>query len=71
MFDSIRNRWILIALLVATSIYALVPRAVEVRERDDKGVMSTHEVTRVPLKQGLTVGGVPCEMNSLQKASSP
>jgi len=57
VFESIRNRWTLIAVLVAASIFALVPRAVEVRERDEKGVMTTREITRIPLKQGLDLQG--------------
>ena len=57
MFENIRNRWILIAVLVASSIYALVPRTVEVRERNEQGVMSAREIRRVPLKQGLDLQG--------------
>jgi protein-export membrane protein SecD/preprotein translocase SecF subunit len=73
VLETIRNRWIVIALLVATSIYALVPRTVEVRERDERGVMTTDTVTRVPLKRGLDLQGgmhLALELDQSQQVSA-
>ncbi len=57
MFDSIRSRLIVIALLVIGSIYFLFPRTVSLRERGANGVMRDTTVTRVPLKRGLDLQG--------------
>ncbi len=57
MFASIRNRMILIAVLVIGSIIALIPRTVTVRERSATGVMQDVQVKRVPLKRGLDLQG--------------
>src|SRR6185503_13449862 len=54
MFDSIRSRVIIIALLIIGSIVALIPRNTTIRERDvNTGVMRDTTVRRVPLKLGL------------------
>ncbi|MDX2261470.1 MAG: protein translocase subunit SecD [Gemmatimonadales bacterium] len=57
MFATIRNRMILIAVLVIGSILSLVPREVTTRERDVNGVMQDVTVKRVPLKRGLDLQG--------------
>ena len=55
---SIRTRLILIAALIALSVYNLIPREVTLRERDvDTGVMRDRVVQRVPLKLGLDLQG--------------
>lgn len=57
MFSTIRNRIILLLLLVAASIFALVPRDVTIRERGADGRMRDTTVKRVPLKRGLDLQG--------------
>ena len=57
MFATIRNRMILIAVLVIGSIIALIPRTVTVRERSATGAMQDVQVKRVPLKRGLDLQG--------------
>jgi len=57
MFASIRSRVILIAVLIAGSIYFLFPRTVTLRVRGADGVMHDDTVTRVPLKRGLDLQG--------------
>jgi preprotein translocase subunit SecD len=55
---SIRTRLIVIAGLVALSIFSLIPRDVTVRERDPvTGVMRDSTENRVPLKLGLDLQG--------------
>jgi len=58
MFDSIRSRALIIALLIIGSIVALIPRNTTIRERDvNTGVMRDTTVRRVPLKLGLDLQG--------------
>jgi preprotein translocase subunit SecD len=57
MFSSIRSRLLIIALLVALSVYFLFPRNITTREPDPSGVMHDVTVTRVPLKRGLDLQG--------------
>jgi preprotein translocase subunit SecD len=54
---SIRNRLIIIGLLVVASVYALFPRDVEMRIRQEDGSYRVDTVTRVPLKRGLDLSG--------------
>jgi preprotein translocase subunit SecD len=55
---SIRTRLLVIAGLIALSIFYLIPRNVTVRERDvDTGVMVDRTQKRVPLKLGLDLQG--------------
>ncbi|MDQ2669284.1 MAG: protein translocase subunit SecD [Gemmatimonadota bacterium] len=56
MLSSIRNRLILIGLLVGASIFSLVPRDVTERRWVD-GVITDTVVTRIPLKRGLDLKG--------------
>ncbi len=57
MLSTIRNRLIVIGLLVLTSIFYLFPRTITNRERGPDGVMRDVAVTRVPLKRGLDLQG--------------
>ncbi len=57
MFLTIRNRLILVGVLVVAAILALIPRKQTVRERGADGVMRDTKVTRVPLKRGLDLQG--------------
>jgi preprotein translocase subunit SecD len=57
MLSTIRNRLILIGILVATSIFWLIPRDITIRVRDAEGRMSDTTVRRIPLKQGLDLRG--------------
>ncbi len=55
---SLRTRLLVIAGLIALSIFYLVPRNVTLRERDvDTGVMTDRTEKRVPLKLGLDLQG--------------
>jgi preprotein translocase subunit SecD len=55
---SIRTRLLVIAGLMALSIFYLIPRTVTVRERDPQtGVMTDRSLKRVPLKLGLDLQG--------------
>src|SRR5512140_451876 len=63
MFASLRNRLIVIGLLVIFSIYYLIPRNQPVRERGSDGLMHEVLVNRVPLKLGLDLqGGMHLEL---------
>jgi protein-export membrane protein SecD len=71
---SIRNRFFLIAGLVALSIFFLVPRTVTLRERDPQtGVMMDRTEKRVPLKLGLDLQGgmhLALELDQSRQVSS-
>jgi preprotein translocase subunit SecD len=55
---TLRTRLLLIAGLIALSIFYLIPREVTVRERDvNTGVMTDRTEERVPLKLGLDLQG--------------
>ena len=57
MFLSLRNRLILIGVVIVTAIFALIPRRVTLRERGDDGIMRDTQVTRTPIKYGLDLQG--------------
>jgi preprotein translocase subunit SecD len=58
MNANIRNRLLVILVLVVASVWALWPRTVTVRERDPKtGAFHDTTRTRVPLKRGLDLQG--------------
>jgi preprotein translocase subunit SecD len=57
MSSSIRNRLLVIGLLIGGSIYFLFPRTVTLRVRGADGIMHDDTVTRVPLKRGLDLQG--------------
>jgi preprotein translocase subunit SecD len=57
MLASIRNRLVIIGLLVAGSIFALIPRDTTIRVRNENGVMVDRTEKRVPLKRGLDLQG--------------
>jgi preprotein translocase subunit SecD len=54
---TLRNRFIIIGLLIVASAYALFPRDVEMRIRQSDGSYRVDTVTRVPLKRGLDLSG--------------
>ncbi|NOT09897.1 MAG: protein translocase subunit SecD [Gemmatimonadales bacterium] len=73
MFGTIRNRLILIAIMVATSIFYLFPREITSRERGPDGAMRDVRVKRVPLKLGLDLQGgmhLALELDQSQKVSA-
>jgi preprotein translocase subunit SecD len=58
MTSNIRNRLLLILVLVVASVWALWPRTITVRERNPKtGQFHDTTRTRVPLKRGLDLQG--------------
>ena len=58
MNSNIRNRLLIILVLVAASVWALWPRTVTIRERNAAtGVFHDTTRTRVPLKKGLDLQG--------------
>ena len=57
MLTSIRNRLIVVTLLVIGSVVALWPRGVTIRTRGADGRMRDTTIERVPLKQGLDLQG--------------
>jgi preprotein translocase subunit SecD len=72
MLSSIRNRLILIGLLVAASIFSLFPREITVRQRIN-GVMRDTAMVRVPLKRGLDLQGgmhLALELDQSQRVSA-
>ncbi|MES2123798.1 MAG: protein translocase subunit SecD, partial [Gemmatimonadota bacterium] len=73
MLSTIRNRLILIAVLVIASIAYLIPRTVSVRERGADGVMHEVSIKRVPLKLGLDLQGgmhIGLDLDQSQKVSA-
>ncbi|MEP6590530.1 MAG: protein translocase subunit SecD [Gemmatimonadota bacterium] len=73
MLATIRNRLILIAVLVVASIAYLIPRTVSVRERGADGVMHEVQIKRVPLKLGLDLQGgmhIGLDLDQSQKVSA-
>ena len=73
MLATIRNRLILIALLIVASIAYLIPRNVTVRERGPDGVMHSVSIKRVPLKLGLDLQGgmhIGLDLDQSQKVSA-
>jgi len=58
MNSNIRNRLLIILVLVAASVWALWPRTITIRERNPKtGEFHDTTRTRVPLKRGLDLQG--------------
>jgi len=57
MLSTIRNRMILIGLMILGSIFYLLPRNTTVRERNALGVMRDTVVRKVPIKLGLDLQG--------------
>jgi protein-export membrane protein SecD len=63
MFASLRNRLIVIGVLVVVAVAYLVPRTQTVRERGSDGLMHDVQIKRVPLKLGLDLqGGMHLEL---------
>jgi preprotein translocase subunit SecD len=71
---STRTRLLLIAGLIALSVFYLVPRNVTLRERDvETGVMRDRVVKRMPLKRGLDLQGgmhLAMELDQSRQVSS-
>lgn len=57
MFLTLRNRLIIIAVLVIASVVALIPRKQTLRERGTDGIMRDTVLVRVPIKRGLDLAG--------------
>src|ERR1019366_1859878 len=57
MLSSLRNRMILIGVMILASIIYLIPRTETVRERDAQGIMQDVPRKRVPIKYGLDLQG--------------
>src|SRR5262245_41433894 len=74
MFATIRNRLIVIAVLVIGSVFVLVPRSITLRERDPQtGVMRDTVVKQVPIKRGLDLQGgmhLALELDQSKQVSS-
>ena len=73
MFGTIRNRLILIAVLVVTAMLYLYPRQITIRERGPDGVMHDRRDKRVPIKYGLDLQGgmhLALELDQSQKVSA-
>ncbi len=73
MFGSIRNRLILIAVLVVAAVIYLYPRQITIRARGADGVMRDQRVQRVPIKYGLDLQGgmhLALELDQSKKVSA-
>jgi preprotein translocase subunit SecD len=73
MVSSIRNRLIVIGILVVASIVSLIPRDVKVRTRGSDGLMRDTTERRVPLKYGLDLQGgmhLALELDQSKKVSA-
>lgn len=57
MSKTTRNRFLIIAGMVALAIFYLIPRSVTLRERGPDGSMTDVTVKRIPLKLGLDLQG--------------
>src|SRR4026209_74320 len=57
MFGNLRNRLILIAVLLVAAALYLYPRQITIRERGTDGVMHDVRDKRVPIKHGLDLRG--------------
>ncbi len=70
---NIRNRLIIIALLIVGSIISLIPRSQTIRERDENGIMRERVIERKPIKYGLDLAGgmhLVLMLDESQKASA-
>ena len=73
MFGTIRNRLILIGVLVAVAAFNLLPREITTRERGPDGVMRDLKVKRIPIKYGLDLQGgmhLALELDQSKKVSA-
>ena len=57
MFDSLKARFVIIAILVLGSVWSLWPRQITIRVRGADGRMTDTTVDRVPIKLGLDLRG--------------
>ena len=73
MFSSIRNRLILIGLLIAASVFSLLPREVTTRVRGADNVMRDSVSKEIPIKRGLDLQGgmhLALELDQTRQVSS-
>ncbi len=73
MFTTIRNRLIVIGLMVLGSIFYLMPRTYTAREMGSDGVMHDVSQKHIPLKYGLDLQGgmhLVLDLDQSQKVSS-
>jgi preprotein translocase subunit SecD len=71
MLSSIRNRLIIIGLLVLAAVWSLIPRDTTVRQLGDDGRMQDMVVKRTPLKLGLDLqGGIHLALEIDQSAGA-
>ena len=73
MFSTIRNRLIVIALLLLGSAIALFPRTEITRVKGDDGIIRDSTVRRVPIKRGLDLQGgmhLALELDQSQQVSA-
>ena len=73
MFSSIRNRLILIGLLIAASVFSLMPREVTTRVRGADNVMRDSVSKEIPIKRGLDLQGgmhLALELDQTRQVSS-
>ncbi len=73
MLASIRNRLILIGLIVAGCVFALFPREVTTRVRDSNGAMRDSVAREVPIRRGLDLLGgmhLALELDQSKQVSS-
>ena len=73
MFSSIRNRLILIGLLIAASAFSLMPREVTTRVRGADNVMRDSVSKEIPIKRGLDLQGgmhLALELDQTRQVSS-
>ena len=73
MFGNLRNRLILIAVLLVAAALYLYPRQITIRERGTDGVMHDVRDKRVPIKYGLDLQGgmhLALELDQSQKVSA-
>jgi preprotein translocase subunit SecD len=73
MFSSIRNRLILIGLLIAASAFSLMPREVTTRVRGADNAMRDSVSKEIPIKRGLDLQGgmhLALELDQTRQVSS-
>ncbi len=70
---TIRNRLIIIAVLVVAAVVSLIPREIKVRKRGPDGAIRDTQEVRVPLKLGLDLQGgmhLALELDQSKKVSA-
>ena len=73
MLGNLRNRLIIIGILIVVAIINLIPREITIRERGPDGVMRDLKVKRVPIRFGLDLQGgmhLALELDQSRKVSA-